>query len=161
MTPAELQQLLITHAPDVPGITTAARRDDENPYGLAVTLEGGARTWWTITGANPTGAAPGSGPPATGLAPVPAPDLTGHPVPVAQVEQALIATAVAYAGDQISHTDRCSTRPGPPGFRHAPPSGVRVAVQRELPGELEGRAPRLRRISGMALALPVRVGPRG
>ena len=38
MTPAELQQLLITRAPDVPGITAAARRDDENPYGLTVTL---------------------------------------------------------------------------------------------------------------------------
>jgi hypothetical protein len=37
MTPAQFQQLLITHAPDVPGITAAARRDDENPYGLTVT----------------------------------------------------------------------------------------------------------------------------
>jgi G6PDH family F420-dependent oxidoreductase len=55
MTPAELQQLLITHAPGVPGITAAARRDDENPYGLTVTLEGGGRAWWAITGANPTG----------------------------------------------------------------------------------------------------------
>jgi len=45
MTPAELQQLLITYAPDVPGITTAARRDDENPYGLTVTLAGGGCTW--------------------------------------------------------------------------------------------------------------------
>jgi hypothetical protein len=26
--------------------------------------------------------------------------------------------SVAYAGDQISHIDRCSTRPGPPGFRY-------------------------------------------
>lgn len=32
MTP-EFQQLLSTHAPDVPGISTAARRDDENPTG--------------------------------------------------------------------------------------------------------------------------------
>ena len=118
MTPAELQQLLITHAPDVPGITAAARRDDENPYGLTVTLEGGGRAWWTITGASPTGTAPGSGPPATGLAPVPAPDLTGHPVPVAQVEQALIATAVAHAGDQIRSIDRYSSRPEPPAVRY-------------------------------------------
>ena len=42
MTPAELQHLLITHAPDVPGITAAAGRDDDNPYGLTVTLAGGA-----------------------------------------------------------------------------------------------------------------------
>jgi hypothetical protein len=41
MTPAQLQQLLITHAPDVPGIT-AARREGENPYGLTVTLEAAA-----------------------------------------------------------------------------------------------------------------------
>lgn len=41
MTPAQFQQLLITRAPDVPGITAAARGDDENPYGLTVTLERG------------------------------------------------------------------------------------------------------------------------
>jgi len=58
MTPAELQQLLITRAPDVPGITAAARRDDENPYGLTVTLAGGGRAWWTITGASPAGTVP-------------------------------------------------------------------------------------------------------
>ena len=114
MTPAELQQLLINHAPDVPGITAAAPRDDENPYGLTVTLDGGARVWWTITGASPAGTGPGSGTPAVGPAPVPAPDLTGRPVPVAQVEQALIATAVARAGDQVSYVDRYSTRPGQP-----------------------------------------------
>jgi hypothetical protein len=60
MTPAELQQLLITRAPDVPGSTAAARRDDENPYGLTVTLAGG-RAWWTITGASPAGTAPTAG----------------------------------------------------------------------------------------------------
>jgi hypothetical protein len=126
MTPAELQQLLITHAPDVPGIiTAAARRDDENPYGLAVTLDGGGRAWWTITGASPAGTDPGNGTPAVGLAPVPAPDLTGRPVPVAQVEQALIATAVARAGDQISHIDRYSTRPDPPAVRYGATIGFR------------------------------------
>src|SRR6201997_5400661 len=101
MTPAELQQLLITHAPDVLGITAAARRDDDNRYGLTVTLEGGGRTWWTITGASPAGTAPGGGPPDRELAPVPAPDLTGRPVPVAAVEQALVATAVTHADGQI------------------------------------------------------------
>jgi hypothetical protein len=51
MTPAALQHLLITHAPDVPGITAAAPRDDDdNPYGLTVTLQAAARVWWTITG---------------------------------------------------------------------------------------------------------------
>ncbi|HEY2262226.1 MAG TPA: hypothetical protein VGI96_06335 [Streptosporangiaceae bacterium] len=55
MTPAQFQHLLITHAPDVPGITAAARRDDENPYGLTVTLAGGGRAWWAITGASPAG----------------------------------------------------------------------------------------------------------
>ena len=61
MTPAELQQLLITHAPDVPGIPATARRDDDNLYGLTVTLEGGGRAWWTITGASPAGTAPAAG----------------------------------------------------------------------------------------------------
>jgi hypothetical protein len=75
MTPAQLQQLLITHAPDVPGVTAAAPRDDENPYGLTVTLEGGGRVWWTVTGASPTGAAPdGAGGPRPG---------PGGPVPSA------------------------------------------------------------------------------
>ena len=116
MTSAELQQLLITHAPDVPGITAAARRDDENPYGLTITLEGGGRAWWTITGASPSGAAPGSGPPGEG--PVPVPGLTSRPVPVAAVEQALIATAVAHAGGQVCGIDRYSTRPDPPAVRY-------------------------------------------
>ena len=60
MTPAELQQLLITRAPDLPGITAAARRDDKNPYGLTVTLAGGGRPWWT-TGATPPGPSPTAG----------------------------------------------------------------------------------------------------
>jgi len=118
MTPARFQQLLITHAPDMPGITAAARRDDENPYGLTATLAGGGRAWWTITGASPAGAASASEPPGVGLAPVPAPDLTGRPVPVAAVEQALIATAVAHAGGQIIHIDDYSTRPDPPAVRY-------------------------------------------
>jgi hypothetical protein len=100
----------------VPGITAAARRDDENPYGLTVTLEGGGRAWWTITGASPAGAAPGNGPPGEDLVPVP--DLTSRPVPVAAVEQALIATAAARVGDQINHIDRYSTRPDPPAVRY-------------------------------------------
>jgi hypothetical protein len=116
MTPAEFQQLLITHAPGVPEITAAARRDDESPYGLTVTLAGGGRAWWTITGASPAGDAPGSGLP--GEDPVPVPDLTGRQVPVAAVEQALIAVAVARAGDEISHIDRYSSRPDPPAVRY-------------------------------------------
>jgi hypothetical protein len=125
MTPAEFQQLLITHVPDVPGITAAARRDDENPYGLTVTLEGGGSAWWTITGTSPTEAAPDSGLSGTDRVPVPAPDLTGRPVPVAQVEQALIATAVARAGDQICSIDRYSTRPDPPAVRYGATIGFR------------------------------------
>src|ERR1700691_1197298 len=120
MTPAELQQLLITHAPDVPGITAAASHDDENSYGLTVTLDGGGRAWWTITGASL-----GSGTSAVGLAPVSAPELTGRPVPVAQVEQALIATAVARAGDRISHIDHYSSRPEPPAVRYGATIGFR------------------------------------
>jgi hypothetical protein len=123
MTPAELQQLLITHAPDVPGITAAARRDDDNPYGLTVTLENGGRAWWTITGASPAGAAPDSGP--SGVNPVPVPDLTSRPVPIADVEQALIATALAHAGDQICSIDRYSTRPDPPAVRYGAAIGFR------------------------------------
>jgi len=125
MTPAQFQQLLITHAPDVPGITAAARRDDENPYGLTVTLQGGGRAWWTITGTSPSGTVPASEPPGADPVPVPAPDLTGPPVPVAQVEQALIATAVARAGGQISHIDRYSTRSDPPAVRYGATIGFR------------------------------------
>jgi hypothetical protein len=44
------------------------------------------------------------------------PDRT--PSPVAQVEQALIATAVARAGGQICSIDRYSTRPDPPAVRY-------------------------------------------
>ena len=123
MTPAELQQLLITRAPDVPGITAAARRDDENPYGLTVTLDGGGRAWWTITGASPTGSAPDSG--LRGVDPVPVPDLTGRPVPVARIEQALVAVATAQAGDTICSIDRYSSRPDPPAVRYGATIGFR------------------------------------
>jgi hypothetical protein len=116
MTPAEFQQLLVTRAPGIPGITAAAPREDENPYGLTVTVEGGGRAWWTITGASPVGTAQDSGP--AGENPVPVPDLTSRPVPVANLEQALIATALAHAGDQVCGIDRYSTRPGPPAVRY-------------------------------------------
>jgi hypothetical protein len=104
MTPAELQQVLITHAPEVAGITAAAPRDDENPHGLTVTLAGGGRAWWTITGTSPTGSVPDCGP--SGADPVPPPDLTGRPVPLAHVEQALIAAVAAQAGDHVCSIDR-------------------------------------------------------
>jgi hypothetical protein len=123
MTPAQLQHLLITHAPDVPGITAAARREDENPYGLTVTLEGGGRAWWTITGASPTGTPPDSGP--SGENPAHMPDLTSRPVPVARVEQALVAVAVAHAGGQVCSIDRYSGRPDPPAFRYGATIGFR------------------------------------
>lgn len=48
-----------------------------------------------------------------------------RPVPVTQVEQALIAIAVAGAGDQISHTDRYSTRPDPLAVRYGATIGFR------------------------------------
>lgn len=123
MTPAQLQHLLVTYAPDVPGITAAVRRDDENPYGLTVTLADGARAWWTITGTSPAGVTQDSGP--SGEDPVPVPDLTGRPVPVARVEQALVATAVAHAGDQICGIDRYSSRPNPPAVRYGATIGFR------------------------------------
>lgn len=44
---------------------------------------------------------------------MPVPDLTARPVPVARVEQALIAIAAAEAGDQICSLDRYTTRLGP------------------------------------------------
>ena len=80
MTPAALQHLLITHAPDVPGITAAGKRDDDSPYGLTVTLADGGRVWWTITGTSPAPAGPAE-PPGGSPAPdpVPAPDLTSQP----------------------------------------------------------------------------------
>lgn len=118
MTPAALQHLLTTRAPGVPGITAAAPREDDSPYGLTVTLTGGGRVWRTITGTSPAPSGPVSAPGGTGPDPVPVPDLTSLPVPVAYVEQALIAVAVTHAGNQICRTDRYSTRPAPPAVRY-------------------------------------------
>jgi hypothetical protein len=119
MTPADLQQLLIEHAPAIPGIADATKRDDDSPYGLAVTLTGGGQVWWSITGAtgptSPTGSGPGASAEDTQV-----PDLTGPPVPVAHLEQALVATA-SRAGDPSSgvvRTDRYSLRPNPPAVRY-------------------------------------------
>jgi Catalase/Catalase-related immune-responsive len=90
-----------------PGIT-AAPREDESPYGLTVTVEGGGRAWWTITGASPVGTAQDSGP--GGENPVPVPDLTSRPVPVANVEQARL----------FSYLDTQLTRLGGPNFTQLP-----------------------------------------
>ena len=76
---------------------------------------------WTITGTSPTGAAPDSGPSREDLVPVP--DLTGRPVAVARVEQALIATVVAHAGDQVCSIDPYSSRPDPPAVRYGATMG--------------------------------------
>ncbi|WP_042365291.1 hypothetical protein [Streptacidiphilus neutrinimicus] len=122
MTPADLQQLLIERAPAIPGITDATKCDDDRPYGLTVTLSGGGQVWWTITGAS--GPAPASA--TTGdtgeadTAAVQVPDLTGSSVPVAHVEQALVATA-AEADDPsggVIRADRYSVRPNPPAVRY-------------------------------------------
>jgi hypothetical protein len=118
MTPAALQHLLITRAPGVPGITAAAPREDDSHYGLTVTLTGGSRVWWTITGASPAPSGPSSVPDGTDPDPVPVPDLTGRPVPVAYVEQALIGVAITHAGGEICRIDRYSTRPAPPAVRY-------------------------------------------
>ncbi|MFJ6141148.1 hypothetical protein [Kitasatospora sp. NPDC092286] len=119
MTPADLQQLLIERARGIPGITGAGKRDDDSPYGLTVTLEGGGQVWWTITGAS------GSAPAVTngdgdGDGGVEVPDLTGSSVPVALVEQALVAAAVGAddAAGGIVRVDRYSTRPDPPAVRY-------------------------------------------
>ncbi|MFD5432357.1 hypothetical protein ACFWJ4_09300 [Kitasatospora sp. NPDC127067] len=119
MTPADLQQLLIERALGIPGITGACQRDDDSPYGLTVTLESGGQVWWTIAGAS--GTAPtittGDG---DGAESVEAPDLTGSSIPVALVEQALVAAAMA-ADDPaagIVRVDRYSTRPDPPAVRY-------------------------------------------
>ncbi|MEY9849522.1 hypothetical protein [Streptacidiphilus sp. MAP5-3] len=115
MTPADLQQLLIERAPTVPGITDAGKRDDDSPYGLTVTLTDGGQVWWSITGA--------SGPAPTtdeGFSAEEIPDLTGSSVPVAHVEQALVATA-AGADDPsggVVRADRYSVRPNPPAVRY-------------------------------------------
>ena len=124
MTPADLQQLLIERVLGIPGITGAGKRDDDRPYGLTVALEGGGQVWRTITGA--------SGPAPTittgysdGAESVEVPDLTGSSVPVALVEQALVAVAVAVAAvaaddaaGGIVRADRYSTRPDPPAVRY-------------------------------------------
>ncbi|MFD9691141.1 hypothetical protein ACFXPX_43110 [Kitasatospora sp. NPDC059146] len=113
MTPADLQQLLITRAPGIAGIAGARKRDDDSPYGLAVTLDGGGQVWWSVTGA--LGPAPTTEPAkAEG---VEAPDLTGQPVAVALVEQALVAAASDPCGDVV-RAERYSTRPNPPAVRY-------------------------------------------
>ncbi|MEY9874633.1 hypothetical protein ABH931_004133 [Streptacidiphilus sp. MAP12-33] len=116
MTPADLQQLLIERAPAIPGITDAGKRDDDSPYGLIVTLTGGGRVWWTITGAS--GPAPTKADDSVDATEVP--DLTGSSVAVAHVEQALVATA-ACADDPsggVVRADRYSVRPNPPAVRY-------------------------------------------
>ena len=107
----------------MPGITAAARRDDENLYGLTVTLAGGGLASWTITGASPRRDRPrqraARGKPGASAGP-------DQPAsPLAQVEQALIATAVAQAGDQICNIDRYSSRPGPPAVGYGATIGFR------------------------------------
>ncbi|WP_327071096.1 hypothetical protein [Kitasatospora sp. NBC_01302] len=117
MTPSDLQQLLITRAPRIPGIADADRRSDDSPYGLTVTLDSGGQVWWTITGAGgaaPTQAVSGNAGEETQL-----PDLTGRPVAVALVEQALVAAATAGdASSDVVRVDRYSTRPDPPAVRY-------------------------------------------
>jgi hypothetical protein len=75
-----------------------------------------------------------------GEGPVPVPDLTSRPVPVAAVEQALIATAVAHAGGQVCGIDRYSTRPDPPAVRYgAEDCPVAVAgAFKEIAGQRAG-----------------------
>ncbi|SEK43698.1 hypothetical protein [Streptacidiphilus jiangxiensis] len=122
MTPSELQQLLIERTPAIPGIADAAKRDDDSPYGLTVTLTDGGRVWWSITGAS--GPAPATATTADSgdidATAVEVPDLTGTSVPVAHVEQALVATATG-ADDPSSgvvRADRYSLRPNPPAVRY-------------------------------------------
>jgi hypothetical protein len=66
--------------------------------------------------------------------------LTSRPVPVAAVEQALIATAVAHAGGQVCGIDRYSTRPDPPAVRYgAEDRPVAVAgAFKEIAGQRAG-----------------------
>ncbi|MFJ1796618.1 hypothetical protein [Kitasatospora griseola] len=74
-------------------------------------MESGGQVWWSITD---TGAPIGS-------ESIEVPDPTGPPVPVALVEQALIATAGADdPADVVVRVDRYSTRPNPPAVRQAP-----------------------------------------
>ncbi|WP_371484238.1 hypothetical protein [Kitasatospora sp. NBC_00315] len=116
MTPADLQQLLIERSPGTPGITGASRRDDDSPYELTVTLEGGGQVWWTITGASGPAPTVTTGDGAEG---VEVPDLTGSSVAVALVEQALVAAAAADNPDGgIVRADRYSTRSDPPAVRY-------------------------------------------
>ncbi|MDH6130058.1 hypothetical protein [Kitasatospora sp. GP82] len=109
MTPAELQQLLVTHLPDVPGIATADVWP-QRPYGLTVTLAGsGANVHWMVTGAS--GVAPAAGD--DRLAPPALPDLTTSPTQLADVELALLAT-LARSTEGVVRADRYSTRAQPP-----------------------------------------------
>ncbi|MEV7122227.1 hypothetical protein [Kitasatospora griseola] len=117
MTPAELQNLLISLLPAaVPGIE-AAEPWPARPYGLAVTAKDAGTVYWTITGASNTAPAAADG---EKLAEQPTPDLPGGgKAPVAEIEQALLtALAASERKGTAVRAERYSTCPTPPGFRY-------------------------------------------
>ncbi|MFD8483595.1 hypothetical protein [Kitasatospora sp. NPDC059673] len=116
MTPIELQQVLVDHLPNVPGIE-AAESWPGRPYGLAVTAEDAGTVFWMLTGANNTAPAAADD---ERLADQPMPDLPGGgKAATAEVEQALLTALAASAEkDNAVRAERYSTRPTPPGFRY-------------------------------------------
>ncbi len=109
MTPAELQQLLVSHLPDVPGIG-AAEVWPQRPYGLTVTLAAsGARVHWMVTGASSV--APPAG--EERLVPPELPDLRTSPTRLADVELVLLAT-LARSAEGVVRVERYSTLAQPP-----------------------------------------------
>lgn len=110
MNPLELRDVLAAGLPTLPGVASATAWPDR-PYGLEVTLAEGGCVYWMVTGASAV-APPAN--PEERLEPQPLPNLSGGQVPVAAVEQALLATLATVAGEQIARADRYSTRPAPP-----------------------------------------------
>ncbi|GLW58135.1 hypothetical protein [Kitasatospora phosalacinea] len=117
MTPAELQNTLISLLPTaVPGIESAEPWP-ARPYGLAVTAKDAGTVFWMLTGASNTAPAAADG---EQLAEQPAPDLPGGgKAQVAEIEQALLtALAASPDKDTVVRAERYSTRETPPGFRY-------------------------------------------
>ena len=110
MTPGDLHQHLLASMPAVVGIA-AVGPWEQRPFGLVVTMASGGCSYWMVTGAS--GVAPAPAKDAPPLEPLPVPDFPPGKVPLALVEQALLAVAM-QGGQAVSRVDRYSTKDVPP-----------------------------------------------
>lgn len=134
--PLELRDLLHAQLPTVPGIVRADVWE-ERPYRLGVWLAGrDSYVLWMVTGASCVAPAAGA---QEQPEPVPVPDLSAAKVPVAAVEQALLAVTATVPG--VVRVDRYSTRFAPPAVGFG--ATVDFADGRRLFLSVAGTKPRL------------------